>query len=96
MKITRPYTILFNAILDALPLIEQGENEQAYDLLVKAQQQTEEIFIVHGDELGEHQENLASELGITKEYNCPKINVVQSTKIVQPCQFYINGVYENE
>jgi len=68
MRITKPYSILFNTILDALPLIKQGSTEQAYDLLLKAQQQTEEFFIVKGGELREYTGNSATELGITKEY----------------------------
>ena len=39
------YTTLFNAITDALPLLEKGSSAEAIALLKQAQQSTEEQYI---------------------------------------------------
>ena len=45
------YLLLFNAITDALALLEKGNVWDAKKLLVQAQQDTEEIFLSwNGDE----------------------------------------------
>jgi len=49
MSVTKPYSILFNAITDALGLMRKGKFEQAQAVLVKAQQETEDSFINKGE-----------------------------------------------
>ena len=44
------YHLLFNAITDALRKIETGDAETARFLLVRAQQQAEELYIETGEE----------------------------------------------
>lgn len=44
------YYVLFNAITDALQHIEAQEVEAARVLLIRAQQETENLFIEAGDE----------------------------------------------
>lgn len=39
------YLLLFNAITDALRLIEAGLTQEASELLIKAQQSSEELYI---------------------------------------------------
>lgn len=39
------YLLLFNAITDALRLIEAGLTQEAAELLIKAQQSCEELYI---------------------------------------------------
>jgi len=69
---TEMYNILFNGITDAERLISQGQIEQAQALLIKAQQQTEELFI--NDEIEKSLNgNLALAIGATKEYICEKL-----------------------
>lgn len=41
----RPYTIIFNAVTDALAALDRGDYEQARALLIKAQQNAEEAYI---------------------------------------------------
>ena len=41
---TETYNTLFNAITDSLRLMEQGRTEQAKHLLIKVQQDAEEVF----------------------------------------------------
>ena len=42
---SKMYYTLFNAVTDAIELLQQGKNGQAESLLIAAQQATEEIFI---------------------------------------------------
>jgi len=99
VKITRPYSILFNAIVDVLPLIKQGLTEQAHDLLTKALQQTEEIFISSSDRLKVATDNLAEEVGVSREYICELIrqNIINQDGLDSPIyDFLILDEYENE
>lgn len=41
----RPYTILFNAVTDALAALDRGDSVKAQTLLVQAQQDAEEAYI---------------------------------------------------
>jgi len=72
MNVTKPYSILFNAMTDAYRLLENGNFDQAQALLKKAQQESEELFINSEDNKNQQDKlqirNLALELGITKEY----------------------------
>ena len=43
------YTTLFNAITDALQLLEKGSSARAAALLKRAQQSTEELYINAGE-----------------------------------------------
>ena len=43
------YTTLFNAITDALRLLEKGNSAEAAALLKRAQQSTEELYINAGE-----------------------------------------------
>lgn len=45
----RLYKLLFNAVTDAIRCIESGEYGQARDILVSAQQSTEDIYISQAD-----------------------------------------------
>ena len=44
------YHLLFNTITDALEKLESGDLETACILLIRAQQQTEELYIEAGEE----------------------------------------------
>ena len=41
----RPYTIIFNAVTDALAALDKGEYARAKALLIQAQQEAEEAYI---------------------------------------------------
>ena len=41
----RMYTTLFNAVTDAVSCIQQGNSDRAEELLIQAQQKTEELYI---------------------------------------------------
>ncbi len=41
----KPYTIMFNAVTDAIRKIVKGDNAGALEILVEAQQKAEEEFI---------------------------------------------------
>ena len=43
------YTLLFNAITDALTCLEKGKEQTASRLLREAQQKTEELYILSKD-----------------------------------------------
>lgn len=43
------YTTLFNAITDALGLMEENQTFIAMDRLKRAQQETEELYITQGE-----------------------------------------------
>ena len=45
MDYRRLYTMLFNSITDALECIENGDAEAAKAVLIKAQQNAEDIYI---------------------------------------------------
>ena len=44
------YLVLFNRITDALEALEHGDRARAMDILVRAQQDTEELYIVGTDQ----------------------------------------------
>ena len=44
------YLVLFNRITDALEALEHGDRAQAMDILVRAQQDTEELYIEGTDQ----------------------------------------------
>jgi len=97
MKVTKPYSILFSAIVDSLPLIKQGLGEQAYELLMQAQQRTEEIFISSPNE--QDKGNLAEELGVSKEYihNLLSHQIITQDSLDSPIYDYlILDEYEDE
>ena len=43
------YAILFNTITDAILCIQQGFCDRAEDILIRAQQETEERYITKGE-----------------------------------------------
>lgn len=43
------YHLLFNAITDALDVLDQGDAQTARATLIRAQQQAEELYIVAGE-----------------------------------------------
>ena len=45
MNYQKPYTLLFNAITDALEQLDGQDIWQAREILVRAQQQAEEMYI---------------------------------------------------
>ena len=97
MKITKPYSILFNAVADALPLIKRGLGKQASELLMQAQKQTEKIFISSAGE--QDKGNLAEELGVTKEYirNALSHQIINEDSLDSPIyDFLILDAYEDE
>lgn len=44
----KPYLMLFNRITDALEKIDQQDYESAKEILIQAQQEAEEAFILEG------------------------------------------------
>ena len=44
-ELPRYYTVLFNAVTDAIKLIANGKEREALDVLVAAQQAAEDIYI---------------------------------------------------
>lgn len=47
------YTLLFNAVSDALEALETGEVRRSEELLVQAQQACEEIYLASGEDEAE-------------------------------------------
>ena len=47
-ELPRYYTVLFNAVTDAIHLIANGKEKEALDVLVTAQQAAEDIYVSDG------------------------------------------------